>query len=1764
MTTGRKELQEQLAKAEQKIADLEGELDLAKAEIERLTESRETEVQRWSEKLAAAQATTELAIAQEKECLRNSMEEAHARELGVHQDLKKALETLLREREEEIEGLKCTVSAPDPVVTPVAVVDTEARVDTGGGAEDGDSASGRLDKEAGSTGSSSGSTAGADEPTQGGVTGTEAAKSTRVSTRGDLTGAGAGVGTGKVAVRSADVARTSRESKAADTAGSVSAGAASGTKDRAELTTGCGADAVAKKGAEQDRSRTGGGVKLPPLPDFSAENKLGHESEAYERWLRKLTKHAELQNWSEREKLLHFELHLVGKAERVYEVLPGESKSSYAKATKALGDRLKPAGRKALSSAQLLRRKQRSGETVDAFVQEFEDLFEKSYGRESGIDPEFKKTLKRDLFVQGLILKWQEKVLPTAESFTEALYQARTAEEQERQLAEIHKRDLPRGVPSRPPTVAPEKSGEKSGEKPAGEKASQGRRMLRCFKCHGTGHFARECPLGKGAPAEARGSSSTVRDEPPPTLGEDSVEFQRLLKAYASVTSVTGGALGPLYFVTLTVAGSRVEALVDPGSSASIMSYDLFKQIGPKAGISAEDLQPSDVVLRNYSQNPITLSGKVNLEFKWQEKAVVSPVYLRSDREKGESLLLGTNIIIPLGLMLPAAGVEARLSSKEEAGAGLVRLVKAERIPRESGVLVRAKLEGVLGEPGPVVIEPGALCGGGSGLQMEEMVVEPDAEGYVLVMVANTSCQALSVEAGEEIGQASLLMEMPGSPEADVSAVSAQCGETGGSGVSWSPGTMSDEAVAARKERLAELLQVGSEVLDEEGLQKLKSLILEWDDVFAVEADERGEVQGLQHEVVTGDAPPIKQLPRRVPFALREELSKLVGDMLVTGVIEESSSPWSSPIVLVRKKDGSLRLCVDYRRLNSVTRKDVFPLPRIDDLLDQFAGKKVFSTLDAKSGYWQIPMSEESRPKTTFATMNGLYEFKVMPFGLCNAPATFQRLMQKVLAGLGDFCGVFIDDIVVFSDSVEEHLEHLRRLFARLRRAHLKLHPVKCRFVKRRVVYLGHVISPEGIGPNPEKVEAVERFPIPTSVKGVRQFLGLASYYRRFIPSFAKIAAPLHALTRQDVPFYWSLACQDAFQQLKDALVNPPVLVYPDFEKPFVLHTDASKEGLGAVLEQEKEDGRMHPVAYASRSLNRHEQNYGITDMEALGVVWAAKHFRAYLFGHPCVVYTDHSPLKALLNAPHPSGKLARWGQVLAELDLEIRYKPGRQNANADALSRAPADGGQLECDQPDVVVAAIEGSIVEELEDEEELPEVLRLQEEDAELQEMRELLQSGSLAEHAKLGKKQASELSRFALVEGVLWYVDSARGCRPRLVVPRSLQQKLLHETHSGPYAGHFAAKSLYDKLARRYWWRGMYADVHKHCKGCLTCASYRGGGRRTRPPLMPIKVGGPFERVGVDILEMPLTMDGNRYVVVFLDYLTKWVEAFAMPDQTSESIARLLVDHVICRHGVPRELLSDRGANLLSELMMGVCSLTGMKKVNTTAAHPQTDGLVENFNKTLRAMLAKHSRTLGCNWDVHLQQLLFAYRTKPHQSTGESPFYLLYGRDARLPTETALETLPSPYAVDCEDYCQELTKGLSGAWETARVSVGQAQRKQKRQYDRRSDDRPYLVGGRVMVYKPSEDKGKKRKLALPYHGPYRILEVRSNCVLVRPVDRPESEPILVSMDRVVRCHEELPDVSWLGPRDKRKRKKKARKKEPGTQNPEHKYPLRSRCK
>ena len=546
----------------------------------------------------------------------------------------------------------------------------------------------------------------------------------------------------------------------------------------------------------------------------------------------------------------------------------------------------------------------------------------------------------------------------------------------------------------------------------------------------------------------------------------------------------------------------------------------------------------------------------------------------------------------------------------------------------------------------------------------------------VSIATEETQTQGLSDPGGEEVtalvpGSTNSLQHYPASSsmegvttdlQPNVSKVSSQ------------------ERTQMRTEKLLQLLEQEEMDLPGDDKEKLYTLLAEQHEAFVLEEKERGETDLIQFQIDTDNAPPKKQLLRRTPFAVRQEVARQLKDMQETGVIQPSNSPWTSPIVLVRKKDGSLRFCIDYRHLNSVTKVDTYPLPRIDDLLDQLGKSKYFSTLDLASGYWQIPVHPDSQEKTAFVTTRGLFEFRVMPFGLRNAPAVFQRLMERVLTGLNpedgpDFVDAYIDDVLVFSQTLDEHLHHLSLVLDAIKKASLKLKLPKCKFFRKEVEFLGHVITAEGLKPNPAHTAAVTNFPEPRDIKGIRQFVGLASYYRRFISNFAKIAHPLHALTRKGAPFHWTKECQEAFTSLKNKLSSAPVLSYPDFCKDFVLETDASIRGLGAVLSQKQSDGKLHPIAFASRALSPPEKNYAVTELETLAVVWACSHFHAYLYGHNVTVYTDHSAVKAILETPSPSGKHARWWSKVygsGVKSLHIVYRAGRDNANADALSRNP------------------------------------------------------------------------------------------------------------------------------------------------------------------------------------------------------------------------------------------------------------------------------------------------------------------------------------------------------------------------------------------------------------------------------------------------------------------------------------------------------------
>ena len=504
------------------------------------------------------------------------------------------------------------------------------------------------------------------------------------------------------------------------------------------------------------------------------------------------------------------------------------------------------------------------------------------------------------------------------------------------------------------------------------------------------------------------------------------------------------------------------------------------------------------------------------------------------------------------------------------------------------------------------------------------------------------------------------------------------------------------------------------------------------------------------------------------------------------------------------------------------------------------------------------------------------------------------------------------------------------------------------------------------------------------------------------------------------------------------------------------METDASGAGLGAVLAQRQDDHTIRPIAYASRSLQPHEKKYGVTELEGLGVVWAIKHFRPYLYGHSCEVYTDHSALTSLLNTPQPSGKLARWGMAIQEMDITIRHRSGRTNANADALSRAPLCSGGSTTSEVEGVIASLDPTA--------DLP---TLQRQDIELAVIT-YLETGELPLDEKNARRVALTESQYSLEDRVLYRVEADGTLR--VVPPSSQRERLFQEAHSGVFGAHLSDTKVYTELRRHYWWTGMRRDISCWTRGCLVCAT-RCVGRVVRPPLTPIPVAGPFDRVGVDIIQFPRSRQGNQYAVVFVDYLTKWPEVFPTPDQSAATVVRLLVEEIVSRRGVPAELLSDRGCTFLSALLKEIEGLLGFHKVNTSAYHPKTDGLVERFNRTLTAMLAKTVEKGGKDWDQHLPSILFAYRASQQQSTLESPFYLLYGRDPTLPIDSVLCPSKAKKLIGLQEYGCELTAKMSEAWEIAKQCVRKAQKRQKQLYDSKCRLPNFKIGDQVFLLKPA---------------------------------------------------------------------------------------------
>jgi len=775
-----------------------------------------------------------------------------------------------------------------------------------------------------------------------------------------------------------------------------------------------------------------------------------------------------------------------------------------------------------------------------------------------------------------------------------------------------------------------------------------------CFTCGRTGHFSRYCPqkprYGRCFQRERR----EVIDQRPARANRLTRRQQR---------TVSGAT-----YLPISIRGRSYDCLLDTGSDVTVIPASIAEGL---------QMKESSRVLTAANGTEIAVLGEVTLPFVLRNyKSTMTGLVT----EHVSEIMLGIDWLVENQATwefdksrIKLGGAYHNLRRRNQPNPCCRRVVLQEdvTIPARSEVDLPTKviLSRLSGEQLIEGVEWGTGAGSlGPGLHVSRAIIPSNRLTDIPVRVMNVRTEPISIKSGASVSDLH--------PATIVGPVQDNVSIPG------------HQVVEDRQQEVPQFLRSlvdgAHESLDDDTRAALSDVLTEYADTFSSSAMDLGCTGVVEHHIDTGDSRPVRQPLRRHPAPHVEVISRQVDDMLAQGVIERACSPWASNLVLVKKKDGSFRCCVDYRTLNSVTRKDAYPLPRIDACLDAMATASWFSVFDLQSAYHQVLVNPADSDKTAFICPRGMFKFRKMPFGLCNAGATFQRLMDIIMSGLCfQVCLVYLDDIIVFSQTPEQHLVRLRIVLERLRSAGLKLKPEKCTLFQKSVAFLGHVVSGRGIETDPVKTQAVKEWPIPKSIREVRAFLGLAGYYRRFVRDFAAIAAPLHALMGKGKTFKWDSATQQAFDKLKEALTSPPILAMPTDEGDYILDTDASDTAIGAVLSV-RQDGIERVIAYASRRLDRREVNYCVSRKELLSVVHFMRYFRQYLLGrHQFKVRTDHAALTWLRRLREPIGQQARWLEVMEEFDFVIEHRPGTKHGNADALSRRPCGKRNCACRNP-------------------------------------------------------------------------------------------------------------------------------------------------------------------------------------------------------------------------------------------------------------------------------------------------------------------------------------------------------------------------------------------------------------------------------------------------------------------------------------------------
>ena len=815
------------------------------------------------------------------------------------------------------------------------------------------------------------------------------------------------------------------------------------------------------------------------------------------------------------------------------------------------------------------------------------------------------------------------------------------------------------------------------------------------------------------------------------------------------------------------------------------------------------------------------------------------------------------------------------------------------------------------------------------------------------------------------------------------------------------------------------------------------------------------DIAGHSIPLQPGAVPPYRAPYRLSPLELKE-VKKQIQELLENKFIQPSRSPYGSPVLFVQKKDGTLRMCIDYRALNKITIHDKYPLPRTDELLDKVKGANIFSSLDLTSGYHQIRIHPDDVPKTAFTAAGEHYEFKVLPFGLTNAPSTFQRCMNHLFKQL-PFVAVYLDDILIFSKTAEEHLEHLRQVLQILKDNRFFCKLKKCEFNQTELRFVGHIVGAKGIRPDPDKLSAVTDWPAPHNIPELRKFLGFTNYFRKFLQGYSQRTAALTNLLRKNVAYEWTQKCQDSFMQLKTDLTSAPVLVSPDISQPYELIADACGTGIGAVLMQ-----NAQPIAFESRKFNPAEQNYTVTEQELLAIIHGLITWRYLLEGLPkeqLKIVTDHSPLTFMPTVQNMSRRQVRWSELLQRYPCSWEHRAGKNNV-ADPISRRPNQNQTIPMWA--ITRGTVKPVTITPFQDE----------------------IIAGYDTDSWFSQDQQTKTLSKIDNV-----WMRGLQICVPNHL---NLKQKIMYEMHSAPYSGHLGTGNTERNIAQHYWWPHMQKEINQYVKTCPICQRNRKPTHKPFGEMLSLPVPrDTWTSVSMDFVTgLPTTARGNDAIMVVVDRMSKMVHLIAtQTNATAQQIAQIYQDRVFALHGLPDDIVSDRDSKFTSAFWKNLHKLLGTNINMSTAFHPQTDGQTERMNSIMEDMLRHYVNPDQQNWDLILSLAEFCMNNCFKSSIQCTPFQLVYGKNPRTPAAAHLNRIKeeNPTAtLKAKDMHEHLDK--------AKACMTAAQNRDKSYADRKTRPHEFEAGQRVLLSTKNlqvKNHNFTKKLLSRYIGPFKIL-------------------------------------------------------------------------